>query len=174
MSYSLSLLPSLLSSLVDVEYESVCSRGKARVLVFDLVGLSEASVFVLSLWPSSLSLLGVDRDATACRSGEAEVLVFDLVDVAKALTQFKHSSKMLVFIRDASLDATKQFEQATKVKEAFLGHCLRLRLDCFVFAFGYAGAAALSSNMVDAGLRQMVSSIVGDVTRLRAIPSRNL
>ena len=48
-----------------------------------------------------------------------------------------------------------------EVEEAFLGHCLRLRLDCFVFAFNYAGAAALPSNMVDAELRQMVSLVVG-------------
>ena len=60
---------------------------------------------------------------------------------------------MLIFILDASQEATEQFEQATEVEEAFLGHCLRLRLDCFVFAFNYAGVAALPSNMVDAELR---------------------
>ena len=113
------LLPPLLSSLVDVEYES------------------------------------------ARHSGEAEVLVFDLADVAKALAQFEHSSEALIFILDASPEATEQFEQATKVEEAFLGNCLSLRLDCFIFAFGYAGAAALPLNMVDAGLRQMVSSVAG-------------
>ena len=156
-----SLLPPLLPSLVDIEYESMCSRRKVGVLVFDLARLSEASVFVLSLWPSSLSLLVVDRDAIVRRSGEAEVLVFDLADVAKALVQFEHSSEVLVFIHDASPDATEQFEQAMEVKEAFLGNCLRLRLDCFVFAFGYAGATALPSNMVDAKLCQMVSSVAG-------------
>ena len=119
-------------------------------------------------------MLEVDKGVLARRSGETEVLVLDLADVAKALAQFEHSLEVLVFILDASLEATEQFEQATEVEETFLGHCLRLRLDYFVFAFGYAGAAALPSNMVDAGLRQMVSSIVGDVTRLRAIPSRNL
>ena len=44
-----SLLPPLLSSLVDIEYESVCSHGKGEVLVFDLAHLAEASVSVLSL-----------------------------------------------------------------------------------------------------------------------------
>ena len=102
------------------------------------------------------------------------MLVLDLVVVAKALVQFKHLSEVLVFILDASPVATEQFEQATKVEEAFLGNCLSLRLDCFIFAFGYAGAAALPLNMVDAGLRQMVSSIAGDVRSLRAIPSDNL
>ena len=68
---------------------------------------------------------------------------------------------MLVFILDASLEATEQFEQATEVEEAFLGHCLRLRLDFFAFAFGYAGAASVPSNIVDAGLRQMVSLVAG-------------
>ena len=81
---------------------------------------------------------------------------------------------MLVFILDASLESTEQFEQATEVKEAFLGHCLRLCLYCFVFAFGYARAAALSSNMVGAGLRQMVSLVVGEVMSLCAIPSHTL
>ena len=89
------------------------------------------------------------------------MLVFDLVDAAKTLAQFEHSSEVLVFILDASLEATKEFVQATEVEEAFLGHCLRLRLDCFVFAFGYAGATTLPSNMVDAGLFQVVSSVVG-------------
>ena len=113
------LLPLLLSSLVDVEYESVH------------------------------------------HSGETKVLVFDLADVAKALAQFEHSSEALSFILNASPEATKQFEQATKVEEAFLRHCLRLCLDCFVFAFGYAGAAALSLNMVDVGLHQILSSVAG-------------
>jgi len=102
-----SLLPPLLPSLVDIEYESMCSRRKAGVLVFDLACLSEASVFVLSLWPSSLSLLGVDRDAIVCRSREAEVLVFDLADVAKVLAQFEHSLEVLIFILDASPEATE-------------------------------------------------------------------
>ena len=81
------------------------------------------------------------------------MLVFDLVDVARALAQFEHSSEVLVFNLDASLEATEQFEQATEVDEAFLGHCLRLHLDCFVAAFGYAGPAALPLDMVDVGLR---------------------
>ena len=113
------LLPPLLSSLVDIEYES------------------------------------------ARRSRKTKVLIFDLADVAKALAQFEHSSEVLIFILDASLEAIEKFEQATEVEEAFLGHCLRLRLDCFVFAFGYAGATALPSNMVDAKLCQMVSSVAG-------------
>ena len=81
------------------------------------------------------------------------MLIFDLAVVAKALIQFEHPSEVLVFNLDASPEATEQFEQATKVEEAFPGYYLRLCLDCFVFAFSYAGAAALPSNMVDAGLR---------------------
>ena len=100
--------------------------------------------------------------------------MFDLVAVAKALVHFEHSSEVLVFDLDASLEATVQFEQATEVDEAFLGHCLRLHLDCFAAAFGHAGAVVLPLNMVDAGLHQMVSSVAGDVTSLHAIPSRNL
>jgi len=53
------------------------------------------------------------------------------------------------------------FGQATEVDEAFLGHCLRLHLDCFAAAFGHAGEIALPLNMVDAGLRQMVSLVAG-------------
>ena len=150
---TLSLLPPLLSSLVNVEYESVFLQGEAELLVFDLARLAEASVLVLLLWPPSLCLLEVDREALARRSGETEVLVFDLVDATKALAQFEHSSEVLILILDASLEAIEQFVQATEVEEAFLGHCLRLRLDCFVFAFNYVGAAALPSNMVDAELR---------------------
>ena len=126
------LLPPLLSSLVDVKYESTH------------------------------------------RSGEAKVLVFDLADVVKALAQFEHSSEALILILDGSPEATEQFEQLMEVEEAFLGHCLHLCLDCFVFAFSYDGAVALPSNMVDAGLCQMVSSVAGNVTSLRAIPSCNL
>ena len=100
----------------------------------------------------SLCLLGVGEDSSAHRRGRANVLVFDLADVAKALAQFEHSSEALVFNLDASPEATKQFEQATEVDEAFLGHCLRLCLDCFVVAFSYAGAASLPLNMVDVGL----------------------
>ena len=48
------------------------------------------------------------------------MLVFDLVDAAKALAQFEHSSEMLALILVASQEATEQFEQATKVEEAFL------------------------------------------------------
>ena len=89
------------------------------------------------------------------------MLVLDLAVIAKVLVQFEHSSGVLVFDLDASLEATEQFDQATEVKEAFLGHCLCLHMDCFIFAFGYAGAAVLPLNMVDAGLRQMVSSVAG-------------
>ena len=66
---------------------------------------------------------------------------------------------MLVFNLDASLEAIEQFEQATEVEGAFLGHCLRLHLDCFVVAFGHAGAAALPSNMVNVGLQWLVSLV---------------
>ena len=97
------------------------------------------------------SLVDVEYES-ARHNREAKVLIFDLADVAKALAQFEHSSEALIFILDVSPEATEQFEQATEVEETFLGHCLRLRLDYFVFAFGYAGAAALPSNMVDAGL----------------------
>jgi len=99
-------------------------------------------------------------NSLARHCGETGVLVFDIAVVAKALLQFKHSSEVLVFNLDASPEAIEKFKQATEVEGAFLGHCLRLRLDCFVFTFGYAGAAALPSNMVDAGLRQMVSLVV--------------
>ena len=109
----------------------------------------------------SLCLLGVDRDALAHHCEEAEVLVFDLANVVKALAQFEHSSEALVFNLDASPEATKQFEQATEVDEAFLGHCLRLHLDCFVAAFGHAGATMLPLNMVDAKSSQSVSLIAG-------------
>ena len=99
-------------------------------------------------------------NSLARRYRETGVLMFDLVVVAKVLVQFEHPSEVLVFNLDASREATEQFKQATEVEGAFLGHCLRLRLDCFVFTFGYAGTAALPSNMVDAGLRQMVSLVV--------------
>ena len=131
----------------------MCSHRKGEVLVFDLARLVEASVSILLLWPLSLCLLGVNRDALARCCGEAKVLVFDLVDVAKALAQFEHSSEALVFNLDASPKATEQFGQATEVDEAFLGHGLRLHLDCFATAFGHARAVALPLNMVDAGLR---------------------
>jgi hypothetical protein len=68
---------------------------------------------------------------------------------------------LLVFDLAASLEAIEQFEQAMEVGEAFLECCLRLHLDWFVVAFGHAGAAALLLNMVDAGLHQTVSSVVG-------------
>ena len=87
--------------------------------------------------------------------------MFDLADVVKALAQFEHSSVVVAFDFVASLEVTEQFEQATQVEEAFLVHCLRLHMDCFVVAFGHARAAALPSNMVDAGLRQMVSLVAG-------------
>ena len=89
------------------------------------------------------------------------MLIFDLAVVAKALVQFEHLSGVLVFDLDASPEAIEQFEQATKVDEVFLGHCLRLYLDCYIVAFGHVGAAALPLNMVDAGLRRMVSLVVG-------------
>ena len=136
------LLSLLLSSLVDVEYVSVHPRGKAEALVFDLMCLATALVSALLLWPLSLCLLGVDRGALAHCCEEAEVLVFDLVDVAKALVQFEHSSEALVFNLDASPEATEQFEQATEVDKAFLGHFLRLRLDCLIVAFEHARAVA--------------------------------
>ena len=85
--------------------------------------------------------------------GRVEALVFYLADAVKALAQF---------------------EQATEIEEAFLVHCLHLHANCFVVAFGYARAATLPSNMVDVGLRQMVSSVAGNVTSLCVIPSRNL
>ena len=143
--------PSLLSSLADVEYEYVVLHEGAELLIFDLGRLAEALVLVLPLWP--LCLLEVDREVLACHSGGSEVLVFDLDDAAKALVQFEHSSEMLIFILDASQEATEQFEQATEVEEAYLVHCSRLLLGFLVLAFGYAGAAALPSNMVDVGSR---------------------
>ena len=100
--------------------------------------------------------------------------MFHLADAMKALAQFKHSSEMLALILVASQEATKQFGQATEVEEAFLGCWTLLHLDFLAFAFGYAGATTLPSNMVDVGLRQMVSSIAGDAMSLRAIPSHNL
>ena len=86
------------------------------------------------------------------RSGEAEVLIFDLAVVAKALAQFEHSSEVLVFNIDASIETTAQFKQAMEVEEAFLGRCLRLRLDGSVVVFDHDRAATLPSNMVDAEL----------------------
>jgi len=76
------LLSPLLSSLVDVEYESAHPHGIAEVLVFDLGHLAEALLEVLLLCPLSLCLLGVGEDASACWRRRAEVLVFDLADVA--------------------------------------------------------------------------------------------
>ena len=89
------------------------------------------------------------------------MLVLDLAGVTKALAQFEHSSEALILILDASPEATEQLEQATEVEEAFLGHCLCLCLGFFSFSFGDAGAALLPLNIVDAGLRQMVSSVAG-------------
>ena len=54
-----------------------------------------------------------------------------------------------------------QFEQATEVDEVFLERRLCLCLDCFIVAFGHAGAATLPLNMVDSRLRQTISSVVG-------------
>ena len=81
---------------------------------------------------------------------------------------------MLVFDLDASPEATVQFEQATEVDEAFLGRCLRLRLDCVVVAFSHVGTVALPLNIVDSRPCHMVSLVVGDVMSLCVIPSRNL
>jgi len=36
--------------------------------------------------------------------------VFDLADAVKALAQFENSSEMLIFILDASQEATEQFD----------------------------------------------------------------
>ena len=77
--------PPLLSSLADVEYESVLLREGAELLVFDLGRLAEALVLVLPLWPPPLCLLEVDKEVLAHCSGGTEVLVFDLADAAKAL-----------------------------------------------------------------------------------------
>ena len=78
-------MPPLLSSLVDVEYESVFLHGEDKLLVFDLACLVEASVLVLLLWPLSLCLLEVDREALARRSKETKVHIFNLADVTKVL-----------------------------------------------------------------------------------------
>ena len=40
------------------------------------------------------------------------MLIFDLAVVAKALAQFEHSSEVLVFNIDASIETTAQFKQA--------------------------------------------------------------
>ena len=155
------LLPLLLSSLDPIGDELARPRRKTEALVFDLVSYVEALLLgCFGVAPVFWSL-AVNREVLACRSGEAEVLIFDLAVVAKALVQFEPSSKVLVFNLDASPEATLQFEQAMEVDEAFLERCLCLRLDCFVVAFGHARATALPLNMVDAGLCQMVSSVVG-------------
>ena len=148
-----SLFPPLLSSLADIEYESVPLREGAELLVFDLGHLVEALVLVLPLWPLPLCLLEVDREVLARHSRGTEVVMFDLADATKALAQFEHSSKILIFSLDASQEDTEQLEQVTEVEEAFLVHCSRLLLDFLVLAFGYAGVATLPSNMVDVGLR---------------------
>ena len=98
-------------------------------------------------------MLEVDKGVLARRSRGTKVLVFDLADVVKALAQFEHSSGVLVFSLDASLEDIEQFEQAMEVEGAFLVCCLRLCVDCFAATFGHARAVALLSNMVDAGLR---------------------
>jgi hypothetical protein len=48
-----------------------------------------------------------------------------------------------------------------EVEEAFLVCCLCSCLGCFVATFGHAGAVVLPSNMVDAGLCQMVLLVAG-------------
>jgi len=148
--------PPLHSSLANVEYKSVLLRGGAELLVFDLGRLAKALVLILPLWPPSLCLFKVDKEVLARHSGGTEVLVFDL-----AGAQFEHSSEVLIFILDASLEATEQFEQATEGEEAFLVHCSCLLLDFLVLAFSYAGVDVLSLNMVDVGSCQMVSSVAG-------------
>ena len=82
-------------------------------------------------------------NSLARRCGETGVLILDLAVVTMALVQFEHPLEVLFFDLDGSLEATGQFEQATEVEGAFLGHCLRLCLDCFIFSFGYARAVAL-------------------------------
>ena len=109
-----------------------------------------------------------------CRCGEAKVLVFDLAVVAKALAQFKHSSGVLVFNLDASLEATVQFEQATEVDEEFLGRCLCLRIDCFVVGFGHAGAAHSHRTWLIPGRARQYLRLRGDGNSLCAIPIHNL
>ena len=64
-------------------------------------------MLVLPLWPPPPCLLEVDREVLAHRSGGTEVLVFVLADAAKALAQFEHSLEVVVFILDASLEATE-------------------------------------------------------------------
>ena len=98
-------------------------------------------------------MLVVDGDALAHLREGAEALVFDVADAAKALAQFEHSLDVVAFNFVGSQEATEQFEQATEVGEAFLVRCLCLCVYCFAAAFGRAGAAALPSNMFDAGLR---------------------
>ena len=127
--------------------------------------LAEVLWLVFPLRPQPLCLLDADRGAIAHRSGVTEVLVFDLANATMVLVQFEHSSEMLIFILDASQEATEQFEQAMEVEEAFLVHCSRLLLVFLVLAFGYARAAALLLNMVDVGSRQMVSSVAGGMLR---------
>ena len=155
------LLPPLLFSLAPVGDELARHSGEAGVVAFALARLVEDSAAFRSHWPPPLCLLTIELDALACPRRRDEAFVFDLADAMKALAQFEHSSVVVAFDFVASLEVTEQFEQATEVKEAFLIHCLRLHMDCFVVAFGHARAAALPSNMVDAGLRQMVSLVAG-------------
>jgi hypothetical protein len=100
------------------------------------------------------------------------VLVFDLVVVAKALVQFEHPSGVLVFNLDASREATEQFEQAMEVEEAFLGHFLCLRLDCF-FTCGYEELRSCRIWLMSACARWCLW-LRGNVMSLREIPSHNL
>ena len=60
---------------------------------------------IFLLLPPLLSSLVVAREVLACHHEIAEVLVFDLVVVAKALSQFEHSSEVLVFALGASLES---------------------------------------------------------------------
>ena len=152
MAFIFLLLPSLLSSLATIGDELACPRGRVEALVYDFVSCAEAPLLarigvVLAFWS-----LAIDREVLACHYEEAKVLVFDLVVVAKALAQFEHSLGVLVLNLYASLEATMQFEQGNEVEEAFLGRCLRLRLDGSVVVFGHDRAATLPSNMVGAEL----------------------
>ena len=124
--------------------------------------------------PSFLSFL-IDAEYESVRCAIlAIVVVFVFVNAAKALAQFEHSSEVVAQIADASQEATGQFEQATEAEEAFLVRCFLLILVFWFPAFGLARAAALPSNVDDAGLCQMLSSVVGEVTSLRTISSSNL
>jgi hypothetical protein len=87
-----------------------------------------SDTYFLALPPLLFSLAPI-ADEVVRHSREAEVLVFDLANVAKALAHLQSSWCVLVFDLAVSPEATEQFEQATKVGEAFLERCLHLHLD---------------------------------------------